>query len=69
MSDKKKQFLNKIAGKGYYIALILCAAAIGISGYLYYHNGHRPARCRGCDYGLLHGLPVLQPHHPGLAYP
>jgi murein DD-endopeptidase MepM/ murein hydrolase activator NlpD len=25
-------------GKGYYIALILCAAAIGISGYLYYQN-------------------------------
>ena len=41
MSDKKKQFLNKIAGKGYYIALILCAAAIGISGYLYYHNANR----------------------------
>ena len=41
MSDKKKLFLNKIAGKGYYIALILCAAAIGISGYLYYHNANR----------------------------
>ena len=41
MSDKKKQFLNKIAGKGYYIALILCAAAIGISGYLYYHNANQ----------------------------
>ena len=40
MSDKKKQFLNKIAGKGYYIALILCAAAIGISGYLYYQNAN-----------------------------
>ena len=38
MSDKKKQFLNRIADKGYYIALILCAAAIGISGYLYYRN-------------------------------
>ncbi len=29
---------SKFSGKGYYIALILCAAAIGISGYLYYHN-------------------------------
>ena len=28
-------------GKGYYIALILCAAAIGISGYLYYANTDR----------------------------
>ena len=26
------------AGKGYYIALILCAAAIGITGYVYYQN-------------------------------
>ena len=25
-------------GKGYYIALILCAVAIGISGYLYHRN-------------------------------
>jgi murein DD-endopeptidase MepM/ murein hydrolase activator NlpD len=29
---------RSFGGKGYYIALILCAAAIGISGYLYYHN-------------------------------
>ena len=34
----KKKFINSISGKGYYIALILCAAAIGISGYLYYRN-------------------------------
>ena len=27
-----------IFGKGYYIALVLCAAAIGISGYVYYRN-------------------------------
>ena len=26
------------AGKGYYIALILCAVAIGVTGYLYYRN-------------------------------
>jgi murein DD-endopeptidase MepM/ murein hydrolase activator NlpD len=32
----KKKFINGFSGKGYYIALILCAAAIGISGYLYY---------------------------------
>ncbi len=29
---------GKFAGKGYYIALVLCALAIGISGYLYYRN-------------------------------
>ncbi len=35
MSDNKR-FLS--SGKGYYIALILCAAAIGITGYVYYRN-------------------------------
>ena len=29
-----------VFGKGYYIALILCAAAIGISGYMYYRNAN-----------------------------
>ena len=29
-----------IYGKGYYIALILCATAIGISGYMYYRNAN-----------------------------
>ncbi len=41
MSNKK--FGGSANGKGYYIALILCAVAIGISGYLYYSNaGDRP---------------------------
>ena len=35
MSNKK----NNFSIKGYYIALVLCAAAIGVSGYLYYRNG------------------------------
>ena len=34
----KRKFSGSINGKGYYIALILCAVAIGISGYLYYAN-------------------------------
>ena len=34
MSNKK----NSFSAKGYYIALVLCAAAIGVSGYLYYRN-------------------------------
>ena len=38
MSDNKHRGVN---GKGYYIALILCAAAIGITGYLYYQNVNR----------------------------
>ena len=34
----KKKFSGNVNGKGYYIALVLCAAAIGISGFLYYRN-------------------------------
>ena len=36
MSNKK----NRYSAKGYYIALVLCAAAIGVSGYLYYRNAN-----------------------------
>ena len=32
--SNNKQTGRGFAGKGYYIALILCATAIGISGYL-----------------------------------
>ena len=37
MSDNKNTG-HRFGGKGYYIALILCATAIGISGYVYYRN-------------------------------
>ena len=37
---RNKKFTKSFGGKGYYIALILCAAAIGISGYLYYRNAN-----------------------------
>ena len=33
-----KNIWRKLAGKGYYIALILCALTIGISGYMYYRS-------------------------------
>jgi len=36
----KRNFGGNISGKGYYIALILCAVAIGVSGYLYYRNAN-----------------------------
>ena len=39
MSNNNK---GGIYGKGYYIALILCATAIGISGYVYYRNANEP---------------------------
>ena len=38
----KRKSGGSISGKGYYIALILCAVAIGISGYLYYRNQSDP---------------------------
>ena len=39
MSNKK----NNFSAKGYYIALVLCAAAIGVSAYLYYRGGEEEA--------------------------
>lgn len=39
MSNKK----NNFSIKGYYIALVLCAAAIGVSGYLYYRGVNEKA--------------------------
>jgi len=39
MSDKSKLFRG---GKGYYIALVLCAAAIGITSYVYQRNAQSP---------------------------
>ncbi len=38
MSDNKR---TNRGGKGYYIALILCAAAIGITGYVYQRNANQ----------------------------
>ena len=43
MSDKMKKILKQISDKGYYIALALCAVAIGLSGYLYYRNANSEA--------------------------
>lgn len=38
----KKKYSGSVNGKGYYIALALCAAAIGIAGLLYYRNAEDP---------------------------
>jgi murein DD-endopeptidase MepM/ murein hydrolase activator NlpD len=40
MSNKNN--FRFFSGKGYYIALILCAAAIGITSYVYYRNADQP---------------------------
>ena len=38
----KKKFTCNVNGLGYYIALGLCAVAIGIAGFLYYRNTDKP---------------------------
>ena len=38
----KKKFNTSANAKGYYIALVLCAVAIGVTGFLYYRNADRP---------------------------
>ena len=38
MSKKNENF--GISGKGYYIALVLCAVAIALTGFLYYRNAN-----------------------------
>lgn len=40
MSNKK--FTGNLSSKGYYIALVLCAVAIGVAGFLYYRNAAEP---------------------------
>ncbi len=39
--QKKKSNAN-VNGKGYYIALVLCAVAIGLTGFLYYRHADSP---------------------------
>jgi murein DD-endopeptidase MepM/ murein hydrolase activator NlpD len=43
LNMSKRNTGSSISGKGYYIALILCAVAIGITGYLYYSNANDPS--------------------------
>ena len=45
----KKKYTGSVNGKGYYIALVLCAAAIGIAGFLYYRNTDEPASLQNPD--------------------
>ncbi len=41
--QNKKSNAGRFAGMGYYIALTLCAVAIGVTGYLYYRNANPEA--------------------------
>jgi murein DD-endopeptidase MepM/ murein hydrolase activator NlpD len=51
MSNKKINWRKFLAGKGYYIALALCAVAIGVSSFVYYRNAKPkdPALNAGTD--------------------
>ena len=51
MSNKKMDWRKFFAGKGYYIALALCAVAIGVSSFVYYRNAKTkdPALDAGTD--------------------
>ena len=66
----KGKFTGNISGKGYYIALILCAFAIGISGYVYYRsNQEKTADVTQADtavYAPAEDVPaaVTQPKEP-----
>ena len=61
---KSRKNTGKFAGKGYYIALILCATAIGISGYMYYRNTNNPDPQQN-DPGLNVG--IIDPTDDGIA--
>ena len=52
MRDHKN---SRIGGKGYYIALVLCAAAIGTAGYVY-RNNHKQVK----QVSLVETQPVLE---------
>ena len=65
MSNKKS---NGVNGKGYYIALALCAIAIGVSGYLYYSNaGDNTAQPDQQDAAVSATDPILEQDVPAVA--
>ena len=60
MKSRKKFGSFSFSGKGYYIALILCAVAIGISGYLYYRTANQQdpqLQDPNADAGIVQGDP------------
>ena len=63
MSDNKRNG-RSIMGSGYYIALILCAAAIGITGYLYHRNETEEVVLSGPALAETEDVPVLATQAP-----
>ena len=69
MSEKN---FNRGVGKGYYIALILCAAAIGITSYVFYRSGDTTAALdASAPAQQQEDIPVLatQPKTTGITVP
>ena len=68
MSEKN---FKRSAGKGYYIALILCAAAIGITSYVFYRNEDTTAGLEASVPEQQADIPVLatQPKTPAITVP
>ena len=68
MSDNKRTNRG-INGRGYYIALVLCAAAIGITGYLYYQNANEeePVLQETQLEDIIVGVPETEEIVPALA--
>jgi len=63
---------KRSAGKGYYIALVLCAAAIGITSYVFYRNDDTaPALEASAPMEQQEDVPVLatQPKTPDITVP
>ena len=68
MSEKN---FKRSAGKGYYIALILCAAAIGTTSYVFYRNEDTTAGLEASAPEQQADIPVLatQPKTPAITVP
>ena len=67
---RNKKSSGSISGKGYYIALGLCAVAIGISGFLYYRNaGKTPPAPSGNDETLGNHQAVIATNPDGSVIP
>ena len=73
--NNMENFKKFMSGKGYYIALILCAVAIGISGYMYYRTANNSKDPAGPDVSVAATMPdgalasVPQPTQPAQTTP
>ena len=73
--NNMENFKKFMSGRGYYIALILCAVAIGISGYMYYRTANKTETPAGPDVSVAATLPneelpsIAQPTQPALTTP